>query len=403
MANVIDYILANCQKSFEDLALNELDLACLNELAYLPLADWAKQDLLSRESIVLKDHLAGLEEVPAYDFLVTKDRLQLLKTILASARFADLSLSFYCNEISSEFERQFAAMVLELPEIDHRQVVFRGTDDSLIGWKEDFQMTYMREIPAQRMASAYLKDYLTATSGPVVLTGHSKGGNLAVYAASYQPALLQEQIGQIYIFDAPGLHPTVLGSSGYQAIKGKIQAIRPKESIVGVMLTSDVASKLVDSKAVGFDQHLMTTWEVDLTGHFIEVAQATDLSLALEETFKIWNQTLSRQELKIFFDTFFNLFLDNGIASLNDFIKWDRTMPDKLGGIFKDLSELDAQKRLLMHKSLTLLVKTFGQTSLSNQKEKLHQVETPFASWFKGKDELFIKINDKTNEKDYDD
>ena len=385
MANFIDYVKANAGQSFEDLPLNEVDIACLNELGYLPLGEWLQQPHLTRDSLCLKDFLDKEALLHfKHDFLVTKERLVLLEILLSSQRFADLSLSYYANEISPEFERQFAAMVLSLPSLEHTQVIFRGTDDSLIGWQEDFRMTYMREIPAQRMASRYLADFLKDFDGQVVVSGHSKGGNLAVYASSHLLSSHQEKISAVYMFDAPGLHPSVLASFGYGNIQSKILAIRPKESIVGVMLTTGVEAKIVDSVSFGINQHNVANWQLDLhLGQFIEVSKGTDFSLALEKTFKTWNEELSSQELKIFFDTFFNLFMDNGIDSLNDFSSRNWDIPQKLGHVMTDyFRDLDDDKRRLMRKSLATLVSHFAEHSLENTKETISSQLPDFLKHF---------------------
>lgn len=399
MTNFCDYVKQNSRNSFADLPLNEVDIACLNELAYLPLGDWLGQEQLALDKVALgqfRDYEKTLQV--DLDFLITKERWNLFQAVLDSKRFEQLHLSYYTNEVSSEFERQFAAMMLEIPEIGHRQLIFRGTDDSLIGWKEDFQMTYMREIPAQRLAVTYLKHYLETTEGQLIISGHSKGGNLALYAASQQSSGQQERIQKIYLFDAPGLHQTVLSSPGYLAVRGKVVAIRPQESIVGIMLSSDIQVHIIESLKFGMEQHLMANWQVNSTGTFVKAKESTALSQALEKTFKVWTEELSSQELKIFFDTFFNLFLDNGIDSLNDFLKWDTGIAQKLGDVFKDLRTLDEAKRQLMWKSLSLLVKTFNQTSFDHQKAKFDKGEFEFSKWLKPKPEVYIKIKPKDSE-----
>lgn len=385
MANFIDYVKANTEQSFADLPLNEVDIACLNELGYLPLGEWLQQPSLTRDSLCLKDYLDKEALVHfKHDFLVTKERLLLLESLLSSQRFADLSLSCYVNEVSPEFERQFAAMVLSLPSLKHTQVIFRGTDDSLIGWQEDFRMTYMREIPAQRMANRYLADFLKDFDGQAVVSGHSKGGNLAVYASSHLLSSYQEKISAVYMLDAPGLHQSVLSSFGYGNIQSKILAIRPKESIVGIMLRAGVDAKIVDSVSFGINQHNVANWQVDLQlGQFIKVSKGTDFSLALEKTFQTWNEELSSQELKIFFDTFFNLFMDNGIDSLNDFLGRNRDIPQKLGHVMTDyFQDLDDDKRRLMRKSLAVLVSHFAGHSLKNTKESVNRRLPDFLKHF---------------------
>ncbi|MGT2928689.1 Mbeg1-like protein [Streptococcus dentasini] len=358
MPTLLDYINNNAQTSFASLPLNGLDLALMNELGYLPLGEGQAQ----AASIALQDLQEKFaSDSVAYSFIVNKQRVAIFQAMSKAPRFKDLQLSHYVNSVDAEYEKQFAAMVMELPHISHCQVVFRGTDETLIGWKEDFKMTYMSEIPAQRQAALYLRHILLDGSGPVILTGHSKGGNLALYAAAHLPAALQARIKQIFIFDAPGLHEHVLKSAGYQAIRHKICSIRPKDSIVGSMLNNDITSTFVDSKAIGVFQHNTTTWEID--GHLWKIADGqTALSQALELTFRKWTQELPNQELKIFFDTIFDLFMENDLATLDD-LKADVLKSTSL--FTSALSQLPVEKRQILTKSTISLLELFMKSRVS--------------------------------------
>lgn len=84
--------------------------------------------------------------------MVTKERVDLAEAMVRSRRFAGLNLSDYCSVLDKEVEKQSAAMIFSLPELGYQQIVFRGTDDSVIGWKESFQLTYSREIPAHPLS-----------------------------------------------------------------------------------------------------------------------------------------------------------------------------------------------------------------------------------------------------------
>ena len=138
--------------------------------------------------------------------LTSKNRLQLLDELAQHKRFKNCKLSHFINDIDPALQKQFAAMTYRLT-LDTYLIVFRGTDDSIIGWKEDFHMTYMKEIPAQKHALCYLENFFVHhPRKKVILAGHSKGGNLAIYAASQIEKNLQNQITAVYTFDAPGLH-----------------------------------------------------------------------------------------------------------------------------------------------------------------------------------------------------
>ncbi|WP_165329038.1 Mbeg1-like protein [Streptococcus tangpeifui] len=369
MPNILDYIKNHGEKTFSDLMLNSIDIAIINELGYLPLGEQLHLTQPVTLQALKEDFQASGKKVH-YSFTVTKQRVELLKAVLAAPRYQGLSLVSYINDIDPQFEKQFAAMVLSLPNINHYQVIFRGTDETLIGWKEDFKMTYASEIPAQRQALAYLIKILEASDCRYTVTGHSKGGNLALYAAANLPEDFQARIDQLFIFDAPGLHNRVLHSQGYQAIRDKVLCLRPKDSIVGSMLKNDLASCFIESKAIGTFQHDVATWEVNGTDWQF-ASGPSELSQALEETFSQWTQELSKQELKILFDTVFDLFLENDVATLDDFqadiLKSAKT-------IMTAFSQLPADKRQLLNKSalslLSIFVKSrFEQLNFPNPKQ----------------------------------
>lgn len=371
--NYINYLKENGTKTFDELPLTEVDIAIINELGYLPFEQGDGLDLDFSQPIILsqiyQEHRQKIEAIVP-DFLATKARLELLLEVCQAKRFITLSLSHYTNDISHEYEKQFAAMVFSLPEIHHQQIVYRGTDDSIIGWKEDFQMTYMREIPAQRSAKAYLQMVLPSLSGKVILSGHSKGGNLAVYAGASISHDLQDKISLIYMLDAPGLHKEVLSSPSYKAIRSKIIALRPKESLVGILMESDVECKIIESQARGISQHAVETWEIEGDA-FQTVEQATEMSLICEKIFKEWNQTLTRQELKLLVDTVFDFFLDAGVDSLNDFLQDGRTTFSKL---LSANSNLDPKRREVLVRSANLLLTLYAR----EWQEKIRQDRPAF-------------------------
>lgn len=175
MPTFLDYAKVYGQKSFTEQVLNSIDLTIFNELGYLPLGQG--QALVQPISLQeLKEDFLASGQTLTYSFSITKERIALLETVLAAPRYQGISLASYINDVDPEFEKQFAAMVIDLPSINHHQVIFRGTDETFIGWKEDFKMTYLDGIPAQRQALVYLRKILEASPFTYTVTGHSKGG-----------------------------------------------------------------------------------------------------------------------------------------------------------------------------------------------------------------------------------
>lgn len=369
MATINDYLAKHKNETFEQFPFNEADILCLNELGYFCFEDLDNTLDFSKELTlhdILMPYEAG-EKVFNHSFLVTKARVELLKNVASSERFADLRLSAYVNDVDAEYERQFSAMVFSLPDIAHYQLVFRGTDDTLIGWKEDFKLAYVREIPAHRAAVTYLERYLASHPMPLTVSGHSKGGNLALYAAAHVKEKWHPQIKQVYMLDAPGLQEKGLERAGYQAIRERVRVIRPEESIVGVMLYNDIAPVVVKSQASGIMQHALTTWQFDAeTGQLILAEQPTDLSRNLEKTFKQWTDELSSQELKILFDTLFDTLMSSGIKSIND-VTIDREFGAKLATSIASFYSIGTEKKLLLAKSAKLFLEAFvGHSKLGS-------------------------------------
>ena len=318
MSNLIDYLEKVKDLPFDQEPLNILDKVCINEIGYLTYEKWLTASDL-KKTINLHDYAEGKDLTPDYSFMVTKGRVELAEAMVRSSRFAGLNLSNYRSVLDKEVEKQFAAMIFSLPELDYQQIVFRGTDDSVIGWKEDFQLTYSREIPAHRSAISFLSEHLLNLSGHITVSGHSKGGNLALYSAVQSSTALREQIAELLLLDSPGLMKSLLEKPSYQELKPKMTVIRPQESVVGVMLYWDQAAQLVAAEGIGIAQHNVLLWQVDLeTNDFVYVDQPTDLSQRLKETFQEWIETLPNQELKQVCDLFFDTILDSGIESLDD-------------------------------------------------------------------------------------
>lgn len=369
MATINGYLDYNKNRSFKDFAFNEADILCLNELGYFCFEELDASIDFSKEvnlHEVLMPYVTG-EKPFNHSFLVTEERVKLLQKVVASKRFVNLNLSDYVNDVDAEYERQFSAMVFTLPEINHHQLVFRGTDDTMIGWKEDFKLTYVQEIPAHRAAVAYLEAYFEKHAGKVTVSGHSKGGNLALYAVAHVNDLLREQIEKVYMLDAPGLQEKGLESDGYKAIRERVTVIRPEESIVGIMLYNDIEPIVVKSNASGIMQHAVTSWQFnEETGELILAERQTDLSQNLEKTFKQWMKELSSQELKILFDILFDTLMSSGIHSIND-VTIDREFGAKLATSIASFYSIGTEKKLLLAKSAKLFLQAFvGHSRLGN-------------------------------------
>lgn len=372
MAQLIDYLEKVENLTFDQEPLNILDKVCINEIGYLTYEKWLTPNDL-KKPIILHDYAEGKELNPDYSFMVTKERVELAEAMVRSKRFAGLHLSNYRSVLDKEVEKQFAAMIFSLPELDYHQLVFRGTDDSVIGWKEDFQLTYSREIPAHRSAMTFLEDHLPNLSGRITVSGHSKGGNLALYSAVQSSTALREKIAELLLLDSPGLMKSLLEKPSYQELKAKMIVIRPQDSVVGVMLYWDRPAQLVTAEGIGFAQHNALSWEVDLaTNDFVHEDQPTELSQRLEETFQEWIETLPKQQLKQGFDLVFDTILDSGIESLDDI--GIQALP-QIGQMLQEFGNLSDKQKKVLQDGFNQLLWIFWKSG--NKKTSLPKLELP--------------------------
>lgn len=351
MGIIFDYLDQVAYDSIYDTPFNELDMLMLTELTYLPF-DQIVSDQMSPDCTCRLFEAA--EKVPQdLSMLVTKNRLKLLEKAASSTRFKNIKLMGYVNDIDPDVQKQFAAMIFKIKP-DSYVLTFRGTDDSIIGWKEDFHMTYMDQVPAQKTAVNYLRKAMDALPGQFILTGHSKGGNLASYAASQIEPEYQERIQSIYSYDAPGLNHSVITSQGYQTISDKIKRYIPQGSIVGMMLKTPKQAQIVKSTAIGgLAQHDTFSWQIsDQT--FVLLDNLNPDSLQVDKTLKNWVDSVSDEELKDFFDLFFGLILDAGISSINDLTKLENFK--KILAVFENANALTDEERDMLTRLAKLLV-----------------------------------------------
>ena len=354
MSTIFDYLDYVAYDSIYDRPFKELDVLSLTELTYLPFDRIVPQGDTTNIEVRLSDAAELVDRTT--DFIVTDQHLQLVDVLATSKRFKNLKLLNYVDEYDPDVQKQFAAMTYRLT-MDVYLVVFRGTDDTLIGWKEDFHMTYMDHVPSQRRAASYLQHVMKEfPKGRFMVAGHSKGGNLAAYACSYLPDHLIEQVDAIYCYDAPGLNKAIIETEGYQRIAHLVHRFVPQGSIVGMMLEVPESSTIVKSRAFGgFAQHDAFTWMVEKDG-FVTLDQTNPDSQQTDETLKQWVRETSADEHKKFFDTFFGIFLDAGITSINDL----RNLKNfsKIKEIFQNAQDLDPTEREMLERLAKQLLDT---------------------------------------------
>lgn len=353
MQNILDYLDWRGDLDFARDGLNEVDNLILSMLSYL---DW--EGIVPPEPGRKPIHLPAAAErflarmdsaSPARKNPFIKDLPELLTKAAASARYRDLRLSGYVNRIDHEKAEQFSAVVFSYKGRYHF-IAFRGTDDSLAGWKEDFHMSFMQEVPAQRQAVEYSKKVMSRLWGKYFLGGHSKGGNLAVYAASHLPGKMRSRILGIYNNDGPGFQPEVIRSEGYQDMQGRIHTLIPKSSVVGMLLEHSEDYKVVDSSETGIMQHNAFSWLVK-GAKFADHAGLTDVSLKFNEVVRAWLIQVPLEQRAEFVDAVFSVIQSTGARTVHDLSK---EMRAAASAVITTYQHMDPQTRSHLKKAVEL-------------------------------------------------
>ena len=395
--NMLDYIKEFGHVSFEERAFSEIDALVLTELEYLPLEKVVPSDENGENFVTVKEIAEYMQEHKQELFdenpmMITEERHEVSQVIADAPRFQSLKFFGVVSEWDKDTTKQFAAVTVEV-EPSVRLVVFRGTDEMLIGWKEDFLMTYSPLVAAQTDAKEYLAKQASLWGGDLMISGHSKGGNLAIYAAATQKEDVQLRIVDIFCFDSPGLYRSVLETKGYQNIVPLAMRYIPQDSLVGLMLESEVPYVIVKSNATGAMQHSAMTWEIE-DGQFIKMEKLTKNSQLNDQTFKKWTESVSDEELELFWNVFFELLFSVGIDTVNDL--YGQFM-HYVQEFLKAAGNMDEEKRELLTRIALLLVSTrfeVWKDSLDmSELVKFEMPEVKLPTW----DELMTTLSWKKN------
>lgn len=356
MQNILDYITWRGDLRFPRDKFNEVDNLILSSLAYLdfdgivppPPAAWtialskvAERNTEQMAKFAALDHNPFFKQLP-----------DLFDKAVESIRYRNVRLSNYVNIVDYEKAEQFSAVVFSLQRGLHF-IAFRGTDDTIVGWKEDFQMSFMDAVPAQKQAAEYLNSVASCLKGRLFLGGHSKGGNLAVYAAAFAEKEIRDRIITIYNNDGPGFQTSVIESEGYRKIVNKVCTLLPKSSVVGMLLEHTGRYRVVASSDIGIMQHNAFSWEVE-GPRFVYDTNIAKSSISFKNTVRDWLEQLAPEQRAEFVDAVFEILQSTGAKTIGELSK------EKLSlsvAMIKTFSNMDGNSRRHLIKAITLFFK----------------------------------------------
>ena len=299
MANMVDYLAWRGDVPFETSPWNEIDGLLIATLSYLnfhggrdprgwTLEEMARIDLLQEGNSA---SFAGRKAV--------------FEAMASGERFRKCRLHHAIAMTDSEIGMQFSALCMDLPD-GTTCVAFRGTDNTIVGWREDFNMAFTTRVPAQEAAILYLKRAAALSARPLRLVGHSKGGNLAVYAAAFASKRVQDRIESVWSYDGPGMNREISQTEGYLRIREKIRSCIPQTSIIGLLMEYYDPYTVVRSTASGISQHDPMTWQV--YGPRFETVPAVDqTAIVVRDTLHEWLQNSTPEQRASFVDALFGM------------------------------------------------------------------------------------------------
>lgn len=318
--NICDYLEWRGDLSFEKDEFNEVDNLIMSVFSYVefegivPLSIDGGSVPLSYVAEQFKSLYSDISKVSEHQ--LTNLALELFMKAAQTVRYSNIKLSYYVNQVNYEESKQFSAIIFSLNDNQHF-IAFRGTNATIVGWKEDFQMSFMDEVHAQREAAAYTKKVMEHYEGDFWLGGHSKGGNLAVYAAAHASDETRKRILGVYNNDGPGFQAKIIQSEGYQRILSIIKTIIPKFAVVGMLLEHGENYGVVNSHAIGIMQHNPFSWEVK-ANHFVYEKGLTRSSVNFNSAVRSWLNQLSIEERAQFVDALFEILQAAGAKTLSE-------------------------------------------------------------------------------------
>ncbi len=356
MASLFDYIDWRGDLRFSEAELNEVDSLLLSMLSYIDMEEIVPSNpsetvtLHTMATQYLRRHRG---EVPYLGKIVPPEIISLMAKASKCRRFSEMKLTRYVNYISDEDQTQFSAVTFLLDN-GKLFLAFRGTDDTLVGWKENFNMSFMLTVPAQLQAVKYLEETARFFFGDFYVGGHSKGGNLAIYSSVRCDPLLKDRILTVFNHDGPGFSKGFIEGADYLSIRPKLRTIVPHSSVVGMLLEHEENYEVVKSSTTGLLQHNGFSWEI-LGSKFIHLDTVTEESKLIDGALKGWLAEMPPEEREEFVDSLFETLSDANVKTLTEL------SAEKIK-LVKAWGTLDAKARNVILKCISLFVKEGTRT-----------------------------------------
>ena len=375
MGNIMDYISWRGDLSFEQSQFNEVDnliLACFSYVNLDGISAVTKQKGIGLKKLTkefMKLHtMKELEADKSFIRLAPFMMMEMAKSV----RFGKCVVRNYVNDIVTEAEQQFAAMEIVL-EDGTSYVSFRGTDDTIIGWKEDFNLS-TGVVPAQKRAIEYLQKISEHTDGMLRVGGHSKGGNLAIYV-SVMCKSAHEKILEIYSNDGPGFSREFQELPETKEMMPKIIRIIPEYSIIGTLLEHEKEPVIVASSSKGLLQHDAFSWEVQGPA-LVRRDSLNKTALRFIEILHKWIDGMDMEQKRLLIEDLFATLQASGYENLSEVQSGGLK---SLAAMVKRVEKFAPESRGMMQELLTAICGGWLEQLQADTKDKLSVLPLSFS------------------------
>lgn len=361
MSNAIDYVSWRGDLSFSSDGFNEVDMLIFSELVYAPLENHSnpfQTSVCNGPTLVSLFKTVYPKPLPKKTSYVFRPRYDLWCMMQNYRRFAEVRLDRFISNFEPENDKQFAAAVF-CCDINCKKIAvvsFRGTDSTVTGWKEDFDMAYKSPIPAQSDSVGFLNSVLKTGYDEIYVCGHSKGGNLAMYSSALCAS--PQAIKAVYNFDGPGLQKSMISSETWEKVKPKIHSFIPESSVIGLLLVQGTAPVVIESDSKGIMQHNPFYWHVCGT-HFVETEDTTFSSRFLDETLHDFMETCTLEQKELLVRTTFEIIEVSGAVRVRDIAKG---LMLNLPQVRKKISSIPESDRKVLADALRIMAGSGSRT-----------------------------------------
>lgn len=303
MSDIRDYVKWRGDLTFRQDPLNPVDALIFSALSYVHFEEILHE---ADKPESLKEVTGRfLEREDISQDIRSKNDPDLLSLAAESTRFGKCTVTHCRSLLIPEQDTQFFAITFLLDD-GSAMITFRGTDSTVVGWKEDFNMSFQQTVPSQLLALEYVREIALSHPGPLRICGHSKGGNMAVFSGARSSPMIQRRILDIYNNDGPGFSDYLMGDPGYKAIVPIIHTFVPQSSIIGMLMDHEEPYTIIKSRQIGLLQHDVYNWEIQ-GPYFVPMEEITADSRFLNQTIRNWAASMDNQQRNLVVDTVFGL------------------------------------------------------------------------------------------------